>query len=291
VVYFVQRTYVIDIWPFLIGLYFITLKNAIVNSRSLLLNSKQFKMKQLSRISLTIVSLFLCLLTLSSCSNNFANPDQLEGQVLSIIRNNPEAILQSLQAYQQEKQQELAQSRQAFLQQMSTEPASIIGNSPTTGVAENNIVLLEFSDFQCPFCAQANQSVKQFMDKHSDQVTLVYKHLPLSQIHPEAIPAAKAAWAAFQQGKFWEYEDALFEQQDNLDEDLYVAIAQNLNLDLEQFNRDRISVGAEAAIRDDLKLAQSLALKGTPFFMLNTEVLQVPLNLSEMESILAQVRS
>lgn len=248
-------------------------------------------MKQLSRISIAIVSLFLCLLTLSSCSNNFANPDQLEAQVLTIIRNNPEAILQSLQAYQQEKQQELAQSRRAFLQQMSTEPASIIGNSPTTGVAENNIVLLEFSDFQCPFCAQANQSVKQFMDKHSDQVTLVYKHLPLSQIHPEAIPAAKAAWAAFQQGKFWEYEDALFEQQDNLDEDLYVAIAQNLNLDLEQFNRDRISVGAEAAIRDDLKLAQSLALKGTPFFMLNTKVLQVPLNLSEMESILAQVRS
>ncbi|NEQ10753.1 MAG: thioredoxin domain-containing protein, partial [Moorea sp. SIO4E2] len=135
-------------------------------------------MKQLSLISLTIVSLFLCLLTLSSCSNNLANTDKLEAQVLSIIRNNPEAILQSLQAYQQEKQQELAQSRQAFLQQMSTEPASIIGNSPTTGVAENNIVLLEFSDFQCPFCAEANQSVKQFMDKHSDQVTLVYKHLP-----------------------------------------------------------------------------------------------------------------
>ncbi|NEO38671.1 MAG: thioredoxin domain-containing protein [Moorea sp. SIOASIH] len=248
-------------------------------------------MKQLYRISLTIVSLFLCLVTLSSCSNNLANTDQLEGQVLSIIRNNPEVILESVQAYQQEKQQELAQSRQAFLQQMMTQPTSIIGNSPTTGVAENKVVLLEFSDFQCPFCAQANQSVKDFMDKHSDQVTLVYKHLPLTQIHPQALPAAKAAWAAFQQGKFWEYEDALFEQQDNLDEELYVAIAQELNLDLEQFNRDRISVGAEAAIRDDLKLAQTLAVNGTPFFVFNTEVLQVPLNLSEMETILAQVRS
>ncbi|AOY84754.1 thioredoxin domain-containing protein [Moorena producens JHB] len=248
-------------------------------------------MKQLYRISLTIVSLFLCLLTLSSCSNNFANTDQLEGQVLSIIRNNPEVILESVQAYQQEKQQELAQSRQAFLQQMMTQPASIIGNSPTTGVPENKVVLLEFSDFQCPFCAEANQSVKQFMDKHSDQVTLVYKHLPLTQIHPQAIPAAKAAWAAFQQGKFWEYEDALFEQQNSLDEELYVAIAQDLNLDLEQFNRDRISVGAEAAIRDDITLAQTLAVNGTPFFVLNTEVLQVPLNLSEMESILAQVKS
>ncbi|NEO89304.1 MAG: thioredoxin domain-containing protein [Moorea sp. SIO3G5] len=248
-------------------------------------------MKQLYRISITIVSLFLCLVTLSSCSNNLANTDQLEGQVLSIIRNNPEVILESVQAYQQEKQQELAQSRQAFLQQMMTQPTSIIGNSPTTGVSENKVVLLEFSDFQCPFCAQANQSVKDFMDKHSDQVTLVYKHLPLTQIHPQALPAAKAAWAAFQQGKFWEYEDALFEQQDNLDEELYVAIAQNLNLDLEQFNRDRISVGAEAAIRDDLKLAQTLAVNGTPFFVFNTEVLQVPLNLSEMESIMAQVRS
>lgn len=248
-------------------------------------------MKQLYRISITIVSLFLCLLTLSSCTNNLADTDQLETQVLSIIRNNPEVILESVQAYQQEQQQQLTQSRQAFLQQMMTKPASIIGNSPTTGVAENKVVLLEFSDFQCPFCAEANQSVKEFMDKHSDQVTLVYKHLPLSQIHPQAIPAAQAAWAAFQQGKFWEYEDALFEQQNRLDEKLYVAIAQDINLDLEQFNRDRISAESEAAIRDDITLAQTLAVNGTPFFVLNTEVLQVPLNLSEMESILAQVRS
>ncbi|NEO43507.1 MAG: thioredoxin domain-containing protein, partial [Moorea sp. SIO4A3] len=171
------------------------------------------------------------------------------------------------------------------------QPASIIGNSPTTGVAENKVVLLEFSDFECPFCAQANQSVKDFMDKHSDQVTLVYKHLPLTQIHAQALPAAQAAWAAFQQGKFWEYEDALFEQQNNLDEELYLAIAQDLNLDLEQFNRDRISAESEAAIRDDITLAQTLAVNGTPFFVFNTEVLQVPLNLSEMESILEQIKS
>ena len=192
----------------------------------------------MSRVSLVLVSLLLCLLALSGCTNLPTDNAQLEEQVLQIIRNNPEVILESVQAYQQQQQEKVEQARQAFLQQMNISPASASANSPTTGAVEKNIVLLEFSDFQCPFCAEAHQSVKQFMDKHQDEVTLVYKYFPLSGIHPQAIPAAIAATAAEKQGKFWEYEDELFEQQKQLGEELYIAIAEKLNLDLEQFNSD-----------------------------------------------------
>ncbi|MEB3280837.1 MAG: thioredoxin domain-containing protein [Lyngbya sp.] len=236
-------------------------------------------------------------LALTGCSQTGESTDsvkvssQFEQQVIQVIRDNPEAILESVQAYQQKQQQNLESSRQSFLEQMKTNPGAIIGSSPTTGSSTQEIVLLEFSDFQCPFCARAHKTVKQFMDKHQGQVTLVYKHLPLSQIHPEALPAAKASWAAQQQGKFWEYQDALFTQQQKLGEDLYVEIAKNLNLDLEQFNRDRQSAAAEAAIKKDLELAQALGLSGTPFFVMNGETFSGAVELSEMEEVLAQVSS
>ncbi len=242
-------------------------------------------MSQFRFIPLLLASLFAGWITLTGFAS--ANTS-LEEQVLQIIRDHPEVLIESVQAYQQSKQEELQNSQQAFLQQMQTDPVSVIGNSPTTSAAANKIVLLEFSDFQCPFCAGAEPTVKQFIAQHADRVTLVYKHFPLSQIHPQAAPAAQAAWAAQQQEKFWEYHDALFDQQNRLGENLYVAIAEDLSLDLEQFNRDRNSPAAKAAINEDLELAQKVGIRGTPFFALNGQALSLPLQISAMEEILAQ---
>ncbi len=173
-------------------------------------------MRLLRFLLITIVSFLVFCAALIGCSTpvkseNAKPSPELEAQVLQIIRNNPQVILESVQAYQEKEQKKIQAARQSFFQQMMTNPAAVIAESPTTGAPEKKIVLLEFSDFQCPFCAQAHESVKQFMDKHQDQVTLTYKYFPLTSIHPQAMPAAKAAWAASQQGKFWEYHDALFE--------------------------------------------------------------------------------
>jgi protein-disulfide isomerase len=127
------------------------------------------------------------------------------------------------------------------------------------------------------------------MDKHKDRVTLAYKHFPLTRIHPQALPSAKAAWAAQQQGKFWEFHNALFEQQDKLGDDLYLTTATKLNLNVEKFNRDRGSKGATEAIEKDQKLAQSLGLDGTPFFIINGKTFSGAVDLSEMEAVLEQV--
>jgi protein-disulfide isomerase len=223
-----------------------------------------------------------------SAAGNSVDP-KLKEQVLQIIRENPQAILDSVQAYQQQQQQSLKAAQESFLQAMKTDPKSAIGDAPTTGAAAQNIVLVEFSDFQCPFCARAYNNVKQFMAKHQDKVTLAYKHFPLSSIHPQALPAAKAAWAAQQQGKFWEYYSALFEGQKQLDEPFYTSIAQKLNLKLDKFKSDRNSPAAEAAIQKDVQLAQKLGIEGTPFFIMNGKTFSGAVELSEMESILASV--
>lgn len=209
---------------------------------------------------------------------------QLEQQVMQIIREHPEVLIESVQAYQQQQQQQLQQSRQAFLQDLQINPQGIIGNSPVTGSPNSKVVLLEFSDFECPYCAEANKTLKKFMAKHQDEVTLVYKHFPLTPIHAQAMPAAKAAWAANQQGKFWEYSDALFSHQKELGEALYLDLATNLNLDLDKFKTD--SQIADNAIAKDIQLAEKLGLTGTPFFVMNGETFSGAVQLADMEKVL-----
>ncbi|MEH2083419.1 MAG: DsbA family protein [Nostoc sp.] len=222
-------------------------------------------------------------------NSNLINP-KLETEVLQIIRNHPEVVREALQAESLQKQQQQQQAQYYIKQQIRENPSSIIGESPVTGATQQKIVLIEFSDFQCPYCAKAHQTLKQFMARHQDEVTLVYKHYPLTSIHPEAIPAAKAAWAANKQGKFWQYQDALFAQQDKLGEKLYVALAKKLKLDLSEFNQQRNSQQVSAVIEKDQQIAEKLGIKGTPFFFINGETFAGAVTLSEMESILSRVK-
>jgi protein-disulfide isomerase len=238
-----------------------------------------------------LIGLVVLCLTLFGCStpikaDNQMSP-QLKEQVLQIIRENPEAILDSVQAYQRKQQAAQQKEQQAFLQQTTTNPKAVIGSSPTTGAKAGKVLLVEFSDFQCPYCSKAHDILKPFMAKHSDAVTLVYKHFPLVSIHTEAMPAAKAAWAAGQQGKFWEYHDALFAHQDQLGEPFYQATAKTLSLDLKRFDRDRAK--AETAIQQDVDLGKKLGLSGTPFFVMNGETLTGLSAVEELEDVLKRV--
>jgi protein-disulfide isomerase len=146
---------------------------------------------------------------------------------------------------------------------------SLIGTSPTKGNANAQVILFKFSDFECPYCAVTAIQMKDFVEKHEDDILYVYKHFPLTQIHDEAIPAAQASWAAGQQGQFWLYHYGLFANQDRMGEDLYLELAESMQLDMERFNRDRTSPEAEAAVQADLELANELKLTGTPSFIMN----------------------
>ncbi|MFW6359795.1 MAG: DsbA family protein [Chroococcales cyanobacterium] len=243
---------------------------------------------KLSKKLLTIIALLLCLTWAFPVQAATKNEAKLEEQVLEIIRKNPEVIIETLQNYQQQQQSSLQQIRELFVQALKSNPKFIIGDSPTQGATDLNIVLLEFSDYQCPFCAKAHETLKTFMAKHGDEVTLAYKHFPLNSIHPQAFPAAQAAYAAQQQGKFWEYHDQLFQNQDKLSEDFYVKLAKNLNLDIEKFNQDRES--ASSNLEKDIEMASRLGLSGTPFFIMNDQAFSGAIELTELEQILARIK-
>jgi protein-disulfide isomerase len=171
-------------------------------------------------------------------------------------------------------QSQMPQSReehQAIVTEVisSMDRQSLVGSSPTKGNTEAQVILFKFSDFECPYCAVTAIQMKDFVEKHEGDILYVYKHFPLTQIHAEAMPAAKASWAAGQQGQFWLYHYGLFANQDRLGDEFYRELAESMQLDLEQFNRDRHSPEAEAAVQADLELAQELKLTGTPSFIMN----------------------
>jgi len=152
---------------------------------------------------------------------------------------------------------------------LAKDRVALIGDSPTRGNPEAQLVLLKFSDFQCPFCGRAADDMKAFMNDNETDVLYVYKHFPLTRIHPEAIPAARASWAAQQQGQFWAYHDALFAGQDRLGDDLYAEIAQTLGLNMDQFEQDRTGAASREAVEQDQELTRELRLSSTPTFVLN----------------------
>ncbi len=165
----------------------------------------------------------------------------------------------------------------------SMDRKALIAESSTKGPLDAEVVLLKFSDFECPYCAVAAGEMKEFTKAHEDDVLYVYKQFPLVSIHDEAMPAAKAAWAAGQQDQFWIYHDGLFAFQDKLGEDYYVELAEQIGLDVDAFERDRNSPEAQAAIDKDIKLAESLGLRGTPSFVMNDLLIPggAPLDLFE----------
>ncbi len=213
---------------------------------------------------------------------------QLEKQVLEVLRKHPEVLLEVLQKYTIEQEKKQQQAQLEALKQVRKNTKALIGDSPVMGASDRQIVMLVFSDFQCPFCATANKSLKEFMAKNKDKVTLVYKHFPLTQIHPEALPAARAAWAANKQGKFWEYHDTLFANQAKLSEAFYTETATSLKLDLKKFDADRKL--ADNFIVEDFKLGRKVGVDGTPTFIMNGEVVTGAASLADLEKALAKVK-
>ena len=144
-------------------------------------------------------------------------------------------------------------------------------NDHVRGNMEAEVVLIEYADFQCPYCARAHKALTSLQQEHGERVTLVYRHLPLTDLHPFAQPAAEAAEAAGAQGKFWEMHDALFENQGMLDEDALPAIAANLQLDAERFRSEFEGGVHRGRVEAAVEEAHALGAKGTPTFFINGE--------------------
>ncbi len=144
-----------------------------------------------------------------------------------------------------------------------------IGNSPVKGPDDAPVTIYEFSDFQCPYCKKARSILQPLLDEYEGEVRVVHKNFPLS-FHDEAKPAAKAALAAKQQGKFWEMYDLLFKNHKRLGNDgLYVELARELELDVEGFEKAMQSSSVKNQIERDKTLGGQIGVNGTPAFFIN----------------------
>jgi protein-disulfide isomerase len=144
-----------------------------------------------------------------------------------------------------------------------------IGDAAIRGPKNAPVTLIEFSDFQCPFCAQTTPLIDQVLAAYPKQVRLVYKQFPLEQIHQNAMPAAKASIAAAKQNKFWEMHDELFKISRELTPENIRSKAQALGLDMKKFDEDMASPATEKAVRDDVALGRSVEVQGTPTLFIN----------------------
>jgi len=148
------------------------------------------------------------------------------------------------------------------------------GTSPTKGPADASITIVEFSDYQCPFCARSEPLVKEALAAYPTQARLVYKHFPLTSIHPQAMTAALAAVAAQQQGKFWEMHEKLFANQHNLAPEQIKQYAGEIGLNLAKFEADMQSDQVKAQVQEDVQLAQRVGVRGTPTIFVNGKIVQ-----------------
>lgn len=147
------------------------------------------------------------------------------------------------------------------------------------GNSEASVVLTEYSDFQCPACAAFQPALDQVLAAYGDSIRFEYKHFPLP-IHQFAINAAVAAEAAGQQGKFFEFHDALFANQNvwanaTAPNALFVSYAEELGLDVEQFARQMKSSMLRDKVKDELAEGRVLQVTGTPTFYLNGEKMEI----------------
>lgn len=145
---------------------------------------------------------------------------------------------------------------------------------------ESSVILVEYGDFQCPGCASAHPNVKTLLESYGDKISFVFRNFPLTSIHPNARAAASAAEAAGLQGSYWEMHDLLYDNQTSwqnasVDERLNVfkAYAQEIGLDLAQFETDLASTNVSNKISFDVALGTSQGVDSTPSFFLNGEPL------------------
>jgi protein-disulfide isomerase len=139
---------------------------------------------------------------------------------------------------------------------------------PSIGASSAPVTIIEFSDFQCPFCRAAESSLKQVRQRYGDQVRLVYMDFPLG-FHAHAMDAARAARCAADQDKFWQFHDALFLDQRKLDPDGLRQTAAKVGLDRDKFNACFTNNNHDAGIRQDMAEGNSLGVTGTPTFYIN----------------------
>lgn len=210
------------------------------------------------------------------------NPE-LEAQILQVIRENPAILVETIEKYQRETALAAEGQIQTLAQSLKTEPQKFSGEAPSIGARDGRYTLAAFLDFSDPAAAASYRVIQEFIEKHQDEVTLLFFCHPSVLRSSEGHAAAKAAFSSHEQGKFWAFADGLFDNQAQLGDNFYNELAQTLNLDLEQFEYSLRR--AESTVAASVAVGQPLAHKG-PTVLLNGAYRSNPFTLEGLETLL-----
>lgn len=152
---------------------------------------------------------------------------------------------------------------------MSRLRRGVDANDWAKGPADAPVTLLEYADLECPFCGRAFRDLKRLESAVGDRVRFVFRHFPLSQLHPHALLAAEAAEAAGAQGKFWEMLEVLFQNQQNLEMPALLTYAADLGLDMGRFTRALQEHRSLPKVQRDFIEGVRSGVNGTPTFFIN----------------------
>jgi len=166
-----------------------------------------------------------------------------------------------------------------------------VGTDASETDPENAVTLIEYGDFQCPACQSYYPLLKQLKENYKDQLTFQFRHYPLVAIHPNAMAAHKSAEAAGMQGKFWEMHDLIYEQQEAWKDSsnpaaTFSGYAEQLDLDMEQYDADVASAEVNAIIQADIRSGKELNVQGTPAFVLEGELIESPASIEAFEQLI-----
>ncbi|MGE4233445.1 MAG: DsbA family protein [Bacteriovoracia bacterium] len=162
-----------------------------------------------------------------------------------------------------------------------------LGNSPVFGAKDAKVEIVEFSDFQCPFCSQAAKTVTEIKKMYGKKVKFAFKHFPLP-MHPQARPASEASMCVNEQNteKFWKYHDLLFQNQQALEADSLKKYAKEVGVNTDQFNKCFDAKKYANAIQEDLDYGSRIGVRSTPTFFINGRLVSGALPIESFKEII-----
>lgn len=165
----------------------------------------------------------------------------------------------------------------------------VLAGEPVLGNAAAPVAIVAYSDFECPFCAEAVPVLSEVLAAYPEDVRVVFKNFPLVSVHPQAYDAALAGECAFQQGMFAPYHDLLFEKQDALSQEDLFAYAEELGMDIEQFSLCFSSPETAAEVDQDVIDGTLAGVLGTPTFFIGEEMIVGPSSFEEFDAVLQNI--
>ncbi|HEY1373285.1 MAG TPA: thioredoxin domain-containing protein [Candidatus Binatia bacterium] len=217
------------------------------------------------------------------------------------LSDHPEVIIEFLKSHKSEvlqiindavSESRLAQEQRSFEESLKNPyKPKISERTRIRGNKAAKYTLVEYADFQCPYCGNSYPTVEKLREKYGDDLRFVYKHLPLSSIHPQALPAARYMEAISLQSedKAWNFYDIVFKNQGKLAESFYQETAKSIGVDLDRLAADLKSEQVAAAIDADVKEAKDMGFTGTPGFLLNGVPITGAVPIDYFDNIIAKL--